>query len=60
MIELDLAARPADQQLAADQVTELRAHMRGSYTPRCRQQPRGVITCILAATTTSAARDCDP
>jgi hypothetical protein len=59
MIAIDMKERPADQQLAADQVAELRTQMRASYVAPCREQDRSIITCIIAATTSAAIKQCD-
>ncbi len=59
LIEIDMKERPADQQLAADQVAELRNQMRGAYVAQCREQDRAVINCIMAATTSAAVKQCD-
>ena len=59
MIELDMKERPADQQLAADQVAELRKQMRSAYVAPCREQDRAIVTCVMAATTSAAVKQCD-
>jgi hypothetical protein len=33
--------------------------MRASYLPQCREQERVVLACIMAATTSTAAKQCD-
>lgn len=59
VIEVDLKDRPADQQLSAEQVAELRTTLRGSYLRECMDQPRAVVACITAASNRTAIKACD-
>ena len=60
VIDVDIKDRPADQQLSADQISELRTSLRGSYLRECLDQPREVVVCITAANNRTAIKACDP
>jgi hypothetical protein len=59
MIDVDIKARPADQQLSDDQISELRTTLRASYLHECTEQPREVVACITSATDRTAIKACD-
>jgi small lipoprotein (TIGR04454 family) len=59
LIDVDVKARPADQQIGADEQAQVAAQVRQQHLPACMKLPREMVACIMAATTVAAIEACE-
>ena len=58
VIDVDVAERPADQKPAPAELAQVRADLRASLLPGCRELTHAHVACVTEATTSTAIAGC--